>query len=127
LVGEHLLDGVDMFDEQVKAEWGDDFELCEMMRFRLDGVTYLAIEDPCDGYRSSMREIKVSDTPMKNIFPVHRVIVSHRTKGEFQKEDDVLEFRSVLTGKLVLEVGTSNVDDYYPCFVARFTPENLAD
>jgi hypothetical protein len=30
------------------------------------------------------------------------------------------------TNKLVLEVGTENIDDYYPGFVGRFHPENMA-
>lgn len=49
-----------------------------------------------------------------------------RTKGEYSGTDDVLELLDVANGKLILEVGTSNVDDYYPGFVATWTPENMA-
>ena len=37
-----------------------------------------------------------------------------------------LELLDCKTGKTVLEVGTENTDDYYPCFVANWSPENMA-
>ena len=125
LVGEHLLDGVDMFDEKVAQEFGG--EDCQMMRFRLDGIIYLAIEDPADGYRSSMKDIVISDTPMKSTFKSQKVIGRHRTKSKYGGEDDVLELIDVHTGNIVLEVGTIQVDDYYPSFVASFHPENFGE
>lgn len=126
LVGEHILDGVDMFDERVKLSWGDEYENCEMMRFRLDGIIYLAIQDPEDGYRSSMDKIVISETPMKNTFQPQRVIGRLRTKGTYSQVDEVLELIDVHTGKTVLEIGTANTDDYYPYFVATFSPENFS-
>jgi hypothetical protein len=32
----------------------------------------------------------------------------------------------VTTGKVVFEVGTEDIDDYYPGFVVEFNPENMA-
>lgn len=121
LIGEHLLDAVDFSNEQVKT-WGEEFEDCHVMRFRLDGKVYTAMEDPGDGYRSSMREITVGDWEMSNTFPPVRVIGRHRTEGRYSGVDDVLELIDVGTGKVVIEVGTDNVDDYYPGFVAHFDP-----
>jgi len=126
LVGEHVLDGVDMFDGRIKRQWSDEFEDAQMMRFRLDGVIYLAIEDPSDGYRSSMRDIQVSHDQMKNVFAPQRVLARHRTKGDYGDEDDVLELIDLQNGKVVLEVGTRNVDNYYPSFTNNFSPENFA-
>lgn len=126
LVGEHLLDAVDFSDEKVKT-WGDEYEACQVMRFRLDGKCYTATEDPSDGYRSSMRELAVSDdAEMKNVFEPLKVVGRHRTKREYGDEDDVLELIDVVTGKTVIEVGTCSVDDYYPGFVASFHPEAMA-
>lgn len=126
LVGGHLLDAVDFSDEQVKT-WGDGFESCQVIRFRLDGKCYIATEDPSDGYRSSMRDLSVSnDANMKNIFEPLKVVGIHRTKGEWGNEDDVLELIDAVTGKTVIEVGTCSVDDYYPGFVAAFHPEAMA-
>jgi len=126
LVGEHVLDAVDFENEKIK-NWSDDLEDCEVMRFRLDGIVYVAIEDPDDGYRSSMRKLKTADaSSMKNVFAPVNVIARHRTKGSYGEDDDVLELVDVKTGAVILEAGTEAISDYYPGFVARFSPENMA-
>lgn len=126
LVGEHTLDAVDFSTERL-ATYGERFEYCNAMRFRLDGVVYVAIEDPSDGYRSSLGELKVDDArSMTNVFSPVKVIGRHRTKGKYHGEDDVLELVDSVTGAAVVEVGTDNCDDYYPSFVANFRPEAMA-
>jgi hypothetical protein len=125
LVGEHVLDAVDLSNEQVKEKWGDGFEDSQVIRFRLDGVCYIAIEDPSDGYRSSMREIAIADAEMKNCFQPVKVFCRHRTEGTYGDRDDVLEVIDFKNGKTVLEVGTRNTGDYYPSFVSCFRPENM--
>lgn len=122
LVGEHTLDAVDFSNEQVRM-WGDNFEPCQVLRFRLDGVCYTATEDPSDGYRSSMKDIVVSeDAKMENVFPPLRVLGDYRTKGSYDGVDDILELYDAVTGLKVIEVGTNNVDDWYPGFVGYFNP-----
>ena len=123
LVGEHFLDGVDFSNEQIKT-WGDQFENCQVMRFRLDGIVYTAIEDPSDGYRSSMRDIEAGAVPINNTFQAVRVVARHREKSRYGT-DDVLELIDVGTGQTVIEVGTSDIDDYYPGFVAFFNPKAM--
>ncbi len=124
LVGEHVLDAVDFETEKVGDKGYE--EDSEVMRFRLDGVVYVAQEDPSDGYRSSMRDLLVvPDARMTNVFKSIRVVGSHRNSGEYGGEDDVLELRDLVTGEIVLEVGTHNTDDYYPSFVANFNPKNM--
>lgn len=125
LVGEHVLDAVDTFMERVNI-YGSHYEDAEAIRFRLDGVTYTAIENPDDGYRSSMEKLFVSnDQPMKNVFPPIRVLAKKKANDSYSN-NDTLELIDIKTGKVVLEVGTDNVDDYYPCFVSSFRPENMA-
>ncbi len=125
LAGEHLLDAVDFSNEQVKT-WGEQYEDCQVMRFRLDGNVYVANEDPSDGYRSHMKDLTIAeDATMKNTFAPVLVVGRHREKGNYGDIDDVLELIDTGTGKVVLEVGTKNTDDYYPCFVASFHPENM--
>lgn len=124
LVGEHELSGVDTSTESVKEEWGDGFENCQAIRFRLDGITYMAIEDPDDGYRSSMGEIKPSGVEMKNVFPPVKVLC--RMKPNDDQVNETLEIIDVVNGQTILEVGTDNMDDYYPWFVASFWPERMA-
>lgn len=126
LAGKHTLDAVDFTDEKIKS-WGDEFEDCQVCRFRLDGVTYMAVEDPDDGYRSSMRDLVVDgNANMKNAFPPVEVFVRHRSKGEYGEEDDVLELVDAVTSDVILEVGTESVDDYYPIFVVRYNPAAMA-
>lgn len=125
LVGPHMLDAVDFSVEQVPS-WGDYLEDAQHCRFRLDGVVYIAVENPDDWYRSSMRHLLIGAGDMTNVFPPLRVIGRHRTEGRYGDEDDVLELVDERTGGVVLEVGTSNVDDYYPGFVASFHPELMA-
>ena len=125
LVGGHVLDAVDMYNEQVK-KWGDSFEDCEVMRFRLDGIVYTALEDPSDGYRSCMEDLSIEDqSEMKNVFPPIDVVAIYRDKGDWSEKDDVLELIDVKTGKTVVSVGTCNFYEYYPSFVANFNPEAM--
>lgn len=126
LVGKHLLSGVDITNQRIKESYGDGFEDAQCISFCLDGVVYTAIEDPDDGYRSSMRDIMQTEfVKLNNTFEPQEVMATHRTEGEYS-HDDTLVLTDTTTGKVVLEVGTDNSDDYYPCFVASFTPENMA-
>ena len=104
LMGEHELSGVDVEDECVI--------------FVLDEIPFIAVEDPGDGYRSHMEELKVYTGDIKNTFPPVRVVGSMR--------DEVLILTDISNGKVVFEVGTDNTDSYYPFFVSQWTPENLS-
>jgi hypothetical protein len=127
LVGERELSGVDRDTVQVPRYWPEDeTEPAEALRFILDGVTYEAVEDPGDGYRNSMRHCRITETPVKNTFAPVKVVGRWRTKGEYSGVDEVLELLDSANGKAILEVGTSNIDDYYPSFEARWSPELMA-
>lgn len=127
LIGLAYLDAVDFETTQLPAyEGADDMEDCNVCRFRLNGTVYVVIEDPSDGYRSSMREIKVAPkAEMVNVFPPVQVLAIHRDRSRYDAAD-ILALYDVTTAKPVLEVGTDNSDDYYPSFVANFQPENMA-
>lgn len=58
LVGIHKLDAVDRASEPREDEWSG-IGSAQCLRFRLDGKVYVALEDPEDGYRSSMGATKV--------------------------------------------------------------------
>lgn len=125
LVGEHTLDGVDFDTEEVEEYFGGPFCDASVVRFRLDGKVYLAIEDPDDGYRSRMKKLVIFPSKeMLNVFPPVRVLAMKRRDSVY--ENDILDLIDVVTGKPVLEVGTHDVDDYYPYFVAIFNPQNMA-
>ncbi len=124
LVGEKMFSGIDFENEQIKT-WGDNFEDCQCVNFILDGKVYTAIEDPSDGYRSNMKEIKESSINVKNIFEPVRVLARMKEDDEYGK-NDILQLIDLRNGKIVFEVGTDNYDDYYPCWVASFSPENFS-
>ena len=138
LVGVHLFSGVDRLNQEFPPDWeyGSPYH-GECLRFTLDGVTYIAREDDNDGYRSAMRDLVVSDQPPVNTFPGVRVIASHYTResdipnpesiGAWESSDecDLLVLVREDNGKPVLVVGTDDIDDYYPGFVARYFPEAL--
>jgi hypothetical protein len=130
LVGEHWLSGCD--EETLSFETGYSWRPVEdanCINFILDGKTYTAKEDPNDGYRSMMDDLFVSDYQVKNTFHPVKVVVSHVTDNSDKWshiECDILRFTDCVNGKVVLEVGTDNTDDYYPSFVASFSPENMS-
>lgn len=111
LVGQHVLDAVDFLS--VNATDQDS----SAMRFRLDGVVYMVVEDPDDGYRSSMREIFVDPAPIVNVFRPIKVFGIY--------DSGTLRLKASGNGKTILEVGTDHSDSYYPSFVTSFNPEGI--
>lgn len=126
LIGEHELSGVD-FGKKPADKENYEYEDANTMTFVLDGRAYCVIEDASDGYRSSMRDItEVPAESVSNRFAPVRVLARHREKGDYGSTADILEMIDIVTTKVVVEAGTDNSDDYYPSFVANFTPENMA-
>jgi len=126
LVGEHELSGVD-FGELPPDRDNYQYESANTITFVLDGKAYCVTEDPSDGYRSSHRDIVETDTPVKNTFAPCRVVARYIDgPREYASDNDLLECIDVVTGKTVLLVGTENSGDYYPSYVANFSPENMA-
>jgi hypothetical protein len=126
LVGMRQLSGVTF--ERIKPESDVDCpdESANSCAFILDGKAYQAIEDPSDGYRSSMRSLRrVSVKAVKNRFEPIQVLCRYRNEGQWGCSDDILEVLECVTGKTILTVGTRSLDDYYPSFEARWQPENI--
>lgn len=124
LVGMHELSGVDrLSDVEVPDGYGGT-DIAEVLRFTLDGVTYAASENSDDGYRSMMRDLSVSTEPTANQFPAVQVFATIRDRWGYSDTSEILELLT-MEGKRVLAVGTANIDDYYPYFVAEFDAEAL--
>jgi len=127
LVGAHELTGVELWALSSRYDADDRFEDAESISFVLDGKIYTGIEDPNDGYRSSMERLFESkNIEMENTFAPVAVVGMIREKDEHGDASDILELVDAKTGKVVLAVGTGNTDDYYPYFVATFNPKNMA-
>lgn len=97
---------------------------------RLDGDLYWFQEDPDDGYRSSLSHVRIAvpeDLPSGSLaeFPPRLVSCAVRDKPHHDyglQLDNVLVGTDEATGTVLFEIGTENIDDYYPCFVSRWTP-----
>jgi hypothetical protein len=124
LVGLQTLTGVENGNETY-VKYGTCTGERAYIIFELSGVKYMAIEDPDDDYRSYLGEIEITDKEIKNTFPAVEVLCKMRPDERYQ-ENDVLEMYDVATGKIVLEIGTGNINDYYPYCEMNYYPENMA-
>ena len=89
--------------------------------FRLDNITYLAEEDPDDGYRSCCKTIKVVSQLPKTTFKQIEVLCKMRDSAE----GTVLEILNKETGNMIMAIGTDREDYHYPYFVFEYQPENI--
>ena len=121
-LGIHVLTGVDFAVEKATEEYYED---ANTMAFEMDDKVYLVREDPDDGYRSSMKDIEEVDIKVVNQFPPCKVKGRRRKNSEYGEKNDVIDFYDVVTGLVVLAIGTENIDDYYPSYVAYFDPRNM--
>lgn len=125
LVGRHTFSGIELGSIMQKGFFDEDQE-CQFVKFTLDGVHYMAIEDPDDGYRSRCRELQVSDTPPKFSFPPQSVVCRMKEDRDGYGNDDILVVIDRVTNEMVLEVGTGDYDDWYPYCHFEYRPEHMA-
>lgn len=125
LVGEHLLSGFEHGDEKYNYDdsYEDEREYC---LFILDNVTYLASEDPNDGYRSYCNELEITDRKVKNTFKPIEVICKMAKYDDSYEDNDVLEIYDMYNKKLILAIGTRSYDGYYPWYECEYHPENMS-
>lgn len=132
--GKHFLSGVGHATIKCDNIYRDDVDVD---LFCIDGITYGAFIDPDDGYRSygSIQEVK--DHKCQYTFPPQPVNIQNvNINEEVYREDkfggwheyiskDFLRMTDAINGKEVLEIGTDYSEDYYPCAIFHYTPENL--
>lgn len=130
LVGNHLMTGIETGTVKRNCGWDKSLNNCNYVKFRLDGVTYIAIEDPEDGYRSCCEELKIVDEECKTALPAILVECKMRedayTNSWCEEKNNILEFYDVANKQMFMAVGTGNIDDWYPYFVFEYTPELLS-
>lgn len=124
LVGIHTLSGFDngpVLSNKSPMASGY-YEDANTSLFILDGITYMIIKDPDDGYRSWLGGVYVTKDVCKFTIP------SHIVEGVMNPSEasDTIDFIDIITEKPVLSIGTDHSDDYYPSCVMYFQPENLA-
>jgi len=98
----------------------------EGVAFCLDDKVYLAFEDDNDGYRSQMGALFVATAEAHDLWSPHYirrdVVCRHVDRDKYGDNSDILEVIDADTGHLWLRVGTENIDDYYPGFIAQWFP-----
>lgn len=125
LVGRRVLSGIEV--GSVYREIYGCTEYCNFIKFTLDGVTYMGVENPEDGYRSYMEELVVcegDESECSTKLPDIVVDCSMRPDDWYDKHD-VLLFTDVISKKQILAIGTAYIDDYYPCCTLDYNPENM--
>lgn len=123
LIGPHNLSGVDTVN---RLGGYDNTDNCQVVNFVLDDKTYTAVENPSDGYRSMLDKLYVSTEKVENIFSPVAVLVIYRDTTRYGEKSDMIEFYDTKNGKLIMEIGTGNTDDYYPYFVGSFYPDKMS-
>lgn len=90
----------------------------ESERFKLGKVVFEVEEDPCDGYRSMLAGVSIVDnaTITGGNGLLANVIIA--------TDDDIEGYKLIDadTGHTWLRFGTSDHNDYYPCFLFSYTP-----
>lgn len=94
-------------------------------RFRLGEpgkrpVTFEAVEDPEDGYRSMMDEVKLVTGEPPGIYFATAIaaVVPVESPGDVDGYDLV----DIFNGHVWLRFGTNDRDEYYPTFVFDYVP-----
>lgn len=93
----------------------------------LDNHVIFIFEDPSDGYRSSAATplfglgslYEYAATPVYIRVPVTVAMRTGTSEG--------IQLTDRRNGKVVLEVGTDNTDDYYPSYICNWMPQNIAE
>lgn len=124
LCGKHILSGIEVGEKGFETSW-DEIQERSYIKFTLDGIHYLAVEDPDDGYRSYMEDLQTTDDPCEIPLPDVEV-VCYMMEDDRLGNNNVLVFIDATNGKKILSIGTENYDDYYPCCVLHYTPENMS-
>ena len=129
LIGIHVMTGIETGAVK-RANWWSGEDDCNYIKFRLDGVSYMAVEDPDDGYRSCCRELEVVDRGCKIKLP--DILVECKMRDDKYDKiwgtevNDILEFYDINNKQMFMAVGTGNTNDYYPYFVFEYMPELLS-
>lgn len=111
----------DLCGQRVVSARGESVGDETTVLLRLDGVVYAFQEDPEDGYRSMLGDVRVA-TPEDltvaplNEFPGIPVALTTETEGSYL-------VATTSTGHELFRIGTDYRDSWYPSFVATWNPE----
>ena len=119
LCGDHILSGIETGQSAGKINGDWDYKYSKNIKFCLDGVNYMIIEDPEDCYRSYASDLFITEERCKTRLPPIKIHVVRET-------DSAIYFVDAMTNEIILRVGTVDYGDWYPCCVFEWIPENLS-
>lgn len=114
LAGLHKLSG---FDNSIP----DKKDLEDGVCFIIDNKKYQLYTNPDDGWRSYMSDLFEEDVKCANVFEPEYVFIVYKRYSDFNGITIYNMF-----GEIIAELGTNNMNGYYPCAINEFYPENLA-
>lgn len=104
-----------------------DFYGVDNTDFKLDEYTFRALEDENDGYRSSLGSVDlvIEDGQIFHKVPIAVVTVRPVTDAPAGTYWDNFDGYGLIDrdGHEWVRIGTSNFDDYYPCFIFNYNPK----
>lgn len=122
--GKYLLSGVDEYQSTNTL-----VENINGVVLILNGEKYIMAEDQCDGYRSYGVIFKDEDVECINTFPPQEVIIESKLTeipGDFISEvNEMMTIKNPFNNEVIIELGTENMDDWYPMGIFHYYPENL--
>lgn len=122
--GKYLLSGVDEYQTT-----NDFYENINGVVLILNGEKYIMAEDPCDGYRSYGVIDKDENVECINTFPPQEVMVESKvteiTEHFYSRVNEMMTIKNPFTNEIIIELGTEDIEDYYPVGIFRYHPENL--
>ena len=115
LYGIHILSG---------CEYSFDKNGFSSLKFILDETTYEAVEDPHDGYRSSLGGVYRTTENCKLNIPDIKVEIMKCPEDDLDGIQFVVR-ENDYSARNVITIGTDHYDAWYPCAVMNFSPENF--
>lgn len=88
--------------------------------FILDDKKYQIYTDGADGYRSYISELFEEDIECRNMIPSEPVLITEN-KDEHHEGISIYS----MNGKKIAEIYTDKFDNWYPCAICNWYPENL--
>lgn len=129
LIGDHVLYGVEFGSIKCKGSYRGFDEEANYILFNLDGITYQAIENPDDGYRSMLSGIRIVDQEVKPFAGGKKE--GYPVEVRYDESDhEILDFYLKPTQPVqdsVLCIGTDNSCAYYPTCIMYFNAELLGE
>lgn len=143
LKGIHNLSGIECGYINKYFRWKEEIKYqncdnrCKYIAFTLDGVTYVAVQSDINEDATSIcrENLIVSNEKLSTVFNPVKVMCKYKrtektddsfTDGNISCVlDSILQIYDINTNRLIIEVGTENINSDYHFFTCKFNPQNI--